>query len=240
VSAAATDLVFRPEQGETLRRMERASNYNRWLLARAAPYLGRRVLDVGAGVGTFTDQLANGRKVVALEPDPAFVPQLRHRFAHRPNVDVVAAELETLVAGRPRERFDSIVCFNVLEHVPDDAGALSSLHGVLAPGGSLLLLVPAHPHAFGSIDEMLGHERRYRKRRLAERLAGAGFETAELRHVNPVGLPGWFTAGRILRRRQIPSGPLVAFDRAVPVLAALDRLRLPFGLSLWAVARRPE
>lgn len=234
----AAAIVFRAEQGETLRRMEEASNYNDWLLSRAAPYLGRRVLDVGAGIGTFTEQVADGREVVALEPDPAFVPQLRGRFAHSPNIEVVPEEIDTLAADPCLRRFDSIVCFNVLEHVADDAGAVAGLCGLLEPGGALLALVPAHPFAFGPIDEVLGHERRYGSRILARRLEDAGLEIEELRHVNPVGVLGWCVAARILRRRQIPSAPLRAFDRLVPSLAALDRLRLPFGLSLWAVARR--
>jgi SAM-dependent methyltransferase len=234
----ATAVVFRAEQGETLRRMEEASNYNRWLLARAMPYLGRRVLDVGAGLGTFTEQVADGRSIVALEPDPAFVPSLRSRFAGRTNVEVAAAQLEELAASSP-DAFDSIVCFNVLEHIADDAEALAGLIGLLRPGGVLLALVPAHPFAYGSIDAVLGHERRYGKRQLATLLEQAGFRIERLSHVNPVGIAGWFVAGRIARSRQIPAGPLRVFDRCIPLLAALDRLHLPVGLSLWAVARRP-
>jgi len=236
VSEAA---VFRAEQGETLRRMERASNYNRWLLDRAAPYLGERVLDVGAGIGTFSEQISDRRHVVALEPDPAFLPELRSRFAGRTNVEVVADELEGLDAGSLPAPFDTIVCFNVLEHIADDRAALARLYALLEPGGSLLALVPAHPAAFGSMDEVLGHERRYSKQVLAGRLEQAGLEVERLGHVNPVGLLGWFLAARIARSSQIPSGPLLLFDRCVPLLAALDRLRLPVGLSLWAVARRP-
>jgi len=227
--------VFPAEQGETLRRMEGASHYNRWLLTRAAPYLGARVLDVGAGIGTFTDLIADGRTVVALEPDPAFVPHLRRRFAQRDSVEVVAGHLDSL----GRERFDSVVCFNVLEHIADDAGALRSIHDLLEPGGWLLALVPAHPAAFGSIDVALGHERRYTRRLLAGRLTEAGFRAKTLRHVNPLGIVGWFVASRIMREPQVPSTPLRLFDQLVPVLRELDRLRLPFGLSLWTVARRP-
>ena len=60
-----------------------------------------------------------------------------------------------------------------------------------------------------------------------------------LRRVNPVGALGWLVAGRVLRRSEIPDGPLRAFDRLVPVLRLLDRAKLPLGLSLWAVAQRP-
>jgi SAM-dependent methyltransferase len=226
------------EQGETLRRMEEAANYNGWLLERGMPYLGSRVLDVGAGTGTFTERLADGRHVVALEPDPAFVPRLRDRFAEHANVEVVAGDVDALARSGEVEPFDSMVCFNVLEHIRDDVGTLRRLRGLLRPNGSLLALVPAHPAAFGSLDAVLGHERRYRKRVLASHLGEAGFELDTLRHVNPVGAIGWFVASRILRAKQIPSAPLRLFDGVVPLLRRLDRFSSPFGLSLWAVAHR--
>ena len=85
---------------------------------------------------------------------------------------------------------------------------------------------------------MLEHERRYAKPSLQKLLGRHGFSTDALRYVNPVGALGWLVSGRILRRQQIPAGPLALFDRFVPMLRGLDRVRLPFGLSLWAVARR--
>jgi FkbM family methyltransferase len=236
VSEAAA-LVFRAEQGETLRRLEGAENYNRWLLERGAPNVGERVLDAGAGIGTFTEQLAAGRYVVALEPDPAFVPRLRRRFADHPNVEVAACAVEELDAGA--HSFDTILCLNVLEHIADDEKTLLSFHRLLRPGGTLLTLVPAHPVAHGKIDDVLGHERRYRKRDLADKLERAGLEVATLRHVNPLGIAGWLVTSRVLHASQVPSRPLRLFDRLVPLLRGLDRVPLPFGLSLWAVARRP-
>lgn len=216
----------------SLDRMAEADRYNAWLLDRARPYLGARVLEVGAGIGTFTEQLADGREVVAVEPDPALVPHLRRST---PSVTVVEGEADAAPPGP----FDSIVCFNVLEHIPDDAAALTAFHDRLRPGGHLLLLVPSHPFLYGPIDRAFAHERRYAKRALRSRLEGAGFRVAELRRVNPVGALGWLVAGRVLRRSEIPGGPLRAFDRLVPVLRLLDRAELPLGLSLWAVAERP-
>ena len=219
-----------PEQDVTLDRMAAAGRYNAWLLERAEPYLGPRVLDAGAGTGTFTELLAReGRDVVALEPESRFAVALRARFATHPGVTVVEGET---AAGL----FDAIVCFNVLEHVPDAAAALARFHDSLAPGGHLLLLVPAHPRLFGATDEAVGHVRRYTKPAL--RTALAGFDVRELRLVNPLGALGWLVSSRLLRRREVPSGPLALYDRIVPVLRALDRVELPFGLSVWAVARR--
>lgn len=226
------------EQDEILRRMEGAGRYNAWLLERMLPHLGPNVLDVGAGIGTFTEPIAaRVERVVAAEPDPAFAERLAARVAHLDNVRVVAAHVHDLPSGDTG--FDAAVCMNVLEHIPDDTAALRSFRERLAPGGRLLILVPAHPFLFGATDDAVDHQRRYSSSDLRSKLASAGFEIVELRHVNPIGTIGWLVSSRLLRRRLIPSGPLALYDRLVPVFRALDALRLPVGLSLWAVARRP-
>jgi SAM-dependent methyltransferase len=214
--------------------MAAAEHYNTWLLDRTRPYLGRHVLDVGAGIGTFTELLATLCEfVIAVDADTEFARILERRFADHPNVQVVHAEAE---ASLPDGPFDSIVCFNVLEHIAADDEALTSFHSRLSAGGALLLLVPAHPFLYGATDRMLGHERRYRKEQLRGKLERAGLSVEVLRHVNPVGALGWLVSARLLRREEISRTSLALFDRAVPVLRHLDRLRLPFGLSLWAVA----
>jgi SAM-dependent methyltransferase len=152
---------------------------------------------------------------------------------------VVEAEAEVVDPSSLPGPFDSIVCLNVLEHIRDDTAALRRFHDLLAPGGRLLLLVPAHQVLYGRADQELGHERRYSKRLLQRVLEQSGFAVEVARHVNPVGAAGWLVSGRLLRRTDIPSGALRAYDRAVPLLHALDRVELPFGLSLWVVGRRP-
>ncbi len=148
----------------TLARMEGgAPNYNTWLGERFRAHAGQRVLEVGAGIGTITSLLAPGReRVVALEVDDFYVRRLKNRFRDQPNVepllsDVALADWEKL----KRERFDSIVLSNVLEHIPDDAGAVQRFAQILAGGGKLLVLVPALQWLFGSMDEAVGHYRRY-------------------------------------------------------------------------------
>jgi SAM-dependent methyltransferase len=198
------------------------------------------VLDAGAGLGTHTEAALQGaRELVALEPDPGFAQQLRARFADQPRVRIVAGDL----ASPPDElrgetAFDAAICFNVLEHIRDDTRALGVLSDLLAPGGRLLLLVPAHPALFGATDRALGHERRYTKPELRGKLVEAGFELAELRYVNPVGALGWLVGMRLRRGTAWPARSFGLFERIVPLVKPLDALRLPFGLSLWAVATR--
>jgi SAM-dependent methyltransferase len=211
--------------------MATAERYNAWLYSRARPFLGRRVLDVGAGIGTFTALLVeDGREVVAVEPDAVEAAQLRARLTDVTVVQGTAAD----VVGE----FDSALCFNVLEHVPDDVRALRDVHARLRPDARLVVLVPAHPFLYGAVDRAVDHVRRYDKRALRGALERSGFEVEQLRHVNPVGALGWLVSSKLLRRAEIPSGPLALYDALVPLFKALDALRLPFGLSLWAVARR--
>jgi SAM-dependent methyltransferase len=220
-------------------RMADADNYNEWLLDRGRPFIGPRVLDFGAGVGTFTAALAaRGAEVVAVEPDPEFTPRLHELFSDDPRVTVVEADASWLTHGMPMDRFDTILCFNVLEHIADDKGVLTGFHDRLVHGGHLLLLAPAHQLLYGRIDENVGHERRYGRGHVRRLLEDTGLTPLDVRYVNPLGAAGWLVSSRILRRQQVPAGPLRAYDRLVPILQRLDRLPLPFGLSVWAVARR--
>lgn len=232
--------TFAPSHDDVLAELAAARNYNEWLFRRGARHLGTRVLDVGAGIGTFTElAAAQAKEVTALEPDAAFAEYLERRFAGRPGVEVLQADVAQLDIASRAGTFDSIICFNVLEHVDDDARALRGFRELLAPGGRLLLLVPAHSWLSSPFDRAVGHERRYTAGPLRGLLESAGLAVDELRYVNPVGAIGWLVSMRLRRRRELPVGQLRLFDRLVPLLRPLDLLRLPFGQSVWAVARNP-
>jgi SAM-dependent methyltransferase len=214
-----------------LQAMAGATAYNDWLFDRARPWLHGRALDAGAGIGTHSLQLVRvADEVVALEPDAKLAGILRSRA----NGTVEVVEGEADVVDGP---FDAIICFNVLEHIADDEGTLRRFRELLAPDGALLLLVPAHPALYGPLDRSFGHERRYAKRELHDKLVAAGLRVEVLRFVNPVGAAGWFVQAKLRRRERMSYRGLGVYDRLVPALRALDRVPLPVGLSLWAVAK---
>lgn len=225
----------------TLARMEAgAPNYNAWLGARFREHAGQRVLEVGAGIGTITELLAEGReKVVALEVDEFYVRRLKNRFRNTPQVvpylsDVALADWEKLKV----ERFDTVVLSNVLEHIPDDAGAVRRFAQIVGPGGKVLIVVPALPQLFGALDEAVGHYRRYTDATLRAVLEQNGFEIELLEWMNLAGIPGWFVNSRLFKRRAMPPLQLRIYDQVAPLVAKAEQLvKLPVGMSLFCVAR---
>jgi SAM-dependent methyltransferase len=133
-----------------------------------------------------------------------------------------------------------VVAVNVLEHVPDDLDFVIQAERVLAPGGHLVLFVPAGPGIFGTLDEAFEHYRRYTRGDLARLLERAGFELVELRYSNLPGVLAWWLSGRVLRRRTVTPGSVRLYDRLmVPWLRRLERVWTPpRGQSLFVVGRK--
>ena len=221
----------------TLELLQVARSYNRWIVDRLAPGIGRRVLEVGCGKGAITRFLEDRELVVGVDVVPEFVQELQKRYENRPNLRFQLHDLSYGAGALALEGFDSAVSVNVFEHIEDDLAAMKGVYDALQPNGTFALLVPAHPELMGACDEAVGHWRRYTRASLRAKLAAAGFEIELLRYSNPVGALGWLVNSRLLRRPEL--GGVGLFDALVPVLRAVDRLPWPFGLQLIAIARKP-
>jgi 2-polyprenyl-3-methyl-5-hydroxy-6-metoxy-1,4-benzoquinol methylase len=211
-----------------------APNYMRWIADMIEPYLGQKVLDLGAGIGAITARYAAGREVVACDRSDTCVAAMRRRFEAAPNATVIQGDLTEL--SDLDECFESVVMLNVLEHIEDDVGLLGSLRALLQPGGRIVIYVPALNALYGKMDRKLGHYRRYSKWRFKEIAAEAGLEIVDLRYVNALAIPAWLAFSRSNTDRTY--GPsLSIWDRTgVPVSRAIEeRVRLPFGLNMLAV-----
>jgi SAM-dependent methyltransferase len=236
----ANDTDNTHEGYNTLIQMDQAPRYNAWLGTRLRPHLGRRVLEIGAGIGTITRQIADGRElVIALEADGFYVQRLQNLFRGSPVVRPLHAPVEsTDWEALSREGLDTVMLSNVLEHIEDDAGAVRRFRSVLPRGGRLVILVPALQALYGSIDEAIGHHRRYDPTSLRRVIEANGFEVERLEWLNLFGIPGWYINSRLLRRRAVPGMQVRLYDRLAPLLARAEAaFRLPIGMSLLAVAR---
>jgi 2-polyprenyl-3-methyl-5-hydroxy-6-metoxy-1,4-benzoquinol methylase len=236
------DLYAEDEYGShILHSLERAHLFNRWMADAITPWVGARVLEIGAGIGNITTELLPRDHYLATDINPHYLAYLNNLALGKPYLRVTRIDLEEEAAFASWQgQFDTVVCLNVLEHVRDPLAALRHMRSVLAPGGRVVLYVPQGPALYSSLDEVLGHRCRYRKQELAEELRQTGFELETMREFNRVSVPGWWLNGRVLRRREFGRLQLKVFNVMVPLLRHLDRL-LPWrGLGLIAVARRAD
>jgi SAM-dependent methyltransferase len=232
-----------PTGGDTMSpAMASARNYYAWIAAQFQPVLGERVLDIGGGHGAHLDHVVGGERfVMSVDLSPECVVEMQERFEGH-NFAALCGDitdrafLEQLIA----QRFDTILCINVLEHIERDSYALAAMARILEQcGGSLFLLVPAHPVLYGTPDILAGHFRRYRRRDLQELLTAAGFRSVSARYFNAFGAIPYFLNSRILRPKTLGGSvdtQIVLFDRyLVPVLRPMESLiGAPFGQSLIA------
>jgi 2-polyprenyl-3-methyl-5-hydroxy-6-metoxy-1,4-benzoquinol methylase len=235
-------MITRPADqvgAETLEIMQAAPKYHEWQFRRIAPYLGRRICEVGAGIGNMSSLIAKGgpELLVVTDTDPYYREVLRERFTSSPEVVVDELTLPDISAGARYQRysFDTVVALNVVEHIDADVDALRSIAAMLPRGGRAVILVPALPGLFGSLDRELGHVRRYTRSSLSRRMHAAGFLVVSSFYFNLVGTIGWWVNARLRKVPRIPLTQLRYFDALVPMLRFEDRVPLPFGQSLIAI-----
>ena len=213
-----------------------------WMFEQFAPLVRGRAVEVGAGIGTFSERmLAHGvDDALLIEPEAPCAARLEERFGARPDVAVS----RDLIPGSPAldawaGSVDFLLCQNVLEHIADERAAVGAMAEALAPGGALGLLVPAHPWLFGNLDWRFGHERRYTREHLRGVIEGSGLRVERLYSFNMLGVAGWIV-NRQRRNPSIDARALRAYELLLPPFRALERRRTPpFGLSLVVHARKP-
>lgn len=222
--------------------MTHARNYLAWQSRLVKPELGRRVVEVGCGIGTFTGELLDREAVLAIDIDAESIERVQqhHSSSKHLRTSVCDAGMGGLRAFRDFQS-DSCVCLNVLEHIEDDRTALMDMASILKPGGNVVLLVPAFQALYGPIDENLGHFRRYRSPQLAHLAVEAGLRVAKMRYLNSAGFFAWWASSKIWKREFHSERQIEWYDRyCIPLIERLEkRINPPFGQSLFAVLRKP-
>ena len=224
---------------ETLEKIAQLRRFNRHMFERIRPWLGRRIVEAGSGHGNITTYLLNCGEVIATDLDEEGLRRLEADFGVLDNCRVTRWDMRTPLPIDPGGPVDTIVCLNVLEHIDDEAGALRQARTLLGEsGGTLVVLVPAHPSLFSPLDTALDHQRRYTKESLKAALERAGFTVEHVEWFNLLGLPGWWLNGKVLKRDRLPSGQLGLFNFVSRFWLPIERsLPLPTGLSLIAVGK---
>lgn len=220
---------------EILRVLEDARNYNALLVRLIEINVkgARRLLDFGAGVGTFSRLLrTRGHEVICVEPNPRLAEVLEQAgFETHP-------DLASLQAGA----LDFAFSLNVFEHIADDSEALGGLASKVASGGTIFLYVPAFQWLWTSLDDKVKHERRYTRRTLTQLVSSQGLKVIATGYADCLGI-GAALFFRLFGNKEgrLSSAGVRAYDRLLmPVSVALDRIFNPFlGKNVWIVCRKP-
>lgn len=221
--------------------LENAIGYNQHIADKFASVLPRigispgrepMVLDFGAGIGTISRlfKATTGIAPLAVEID------VRQRSVLNELGLEATPGLHTVPDGSVDFAFSS----NVMEHLEDDVEVLRQLHDKLRSGGHLALWVPAFPALWTSLDDRVGHFRRYTVTSIQQALKAAGFSTCPVCHYQD-------SVGSVLaltfkfvgsRDGQLGAGPIRLFDRWLfPVSKLLDVVcRRWFGKNVYVVA----
>jgi glycosyltransferase involved in cell wall biosynthesis len=219
--------------------LARMKNYNAYLFRKSAPFLSAPILEIGCGEGNLTPLLSLRGEVVSVDRCEKYLKVASEKMEGSPKVRFQKMDIETEGSTDDlRESFGSAVCFNVLEHLVDDAGVVKKIASTLVRGGVCILFVPAHKRWFSSIDGAVGHLRRYDPEDLRKILSQSGLFLEDLRLMNSLLGIGWWVYFCLFRQTRFSGFSFVLADRLVPFFKAFDDFFPSSGLNLLAVCRK--
>jgi SAM-dependent methyltransferase len=215
--------------------------FNRWLADVVRPYVGARVLEIGAGIANLSATLLPRYQYTVSDINPHCLRYLGNFADGKPymevrRVDLACADDFTPLAGQ----YDTVILINLLQHMEDERGCLGNVRAALARGGRAIILVPQGPRLHGSLDEVLGHRRRYTRKDLDAALEAAGFVVELMFDFNRVTTPAWWFNGKVLGQRRFSKAQLKIVNSMTWLFRRLERVLPWHGVSLIAVARRRE
>ena len=235
------DLYQEDEYGSNvLVHMSGVPKFNGWMADVVRPFVGGRVLEVGAGLGSLTQALLPRDRYTVSDVNPYYLDYLNNFADGKPYMDVRRVDLSraedfTSLTGH----YDTVICLNVLEHIPDEQAALRNIRDALVPGGKAIILVPQNPELYGTLDDVLGHVRRYTRETFGSALANAELEVEQVFDFNRVTTPAWWFNGKVLQRRHFSKVQLKIVNLLTGLFRRLDDVLPWHGASLIGVVRRP-
>ena len=238
---ACSDHVYAEDEygSQILGRLNRAPRFTQWMADVIRPFIGERVLEIGAGTGNLTLQLIPRKLYYASDINPHYLTYLKNLIPDHPYLRVGYTDGEKHDSYPLDEKFDTVICLNVVEHLENDFGALRNIRDALEENGRAIVLVPCGPGLYGTLDKVLGHYRRYSKAQFTELAARAGFHLEALLSFNRFGSPAWWLNGRLLRRKTFGLWQIKMLNFMTPLVRVIDKcLPLP-PLSIIAVLRKP-
>ncbi|ATH06684.1 hypothetical protein BIY24_01635 [Halobacteriovorax marinus] len=220
---------------EELEILKHANNYNNFLVNRILRNVhGSKILDFGAGIGTFLEYVKNALNtdVKGLEID---TKQREYMLAQGHSVYASIDEVE-------KESFSTIYSLNVLEHIPDDQEAINNIFDKLEPGGVFYCYVPAFEVLYSEFDKRVGHERRYTRDDLVNKVTKSGFKVKSAKYCDFLGFFAALVFKFLDNTGKINPKMVRLFDKVIfPISSIIDTVTFGYfvGKNIEVVATKP-
>ncbi len=232
-------------EGKDLEAMDFAVNYHAWILSKFDPYVGSKLLEVGAGTGAVSRMILERyrQETWMLEPSEMFVHLCQN--LEEGNQQGLAHPLRGFLDGQAdylrQQELDTIFYINVLEHIEDDRQELARVASLLQPGGHVLTFSPALPWLYGKFDASVGHFRRYYLDEMKEKMSSAGLEVVRAHYFDMPGMLIWWFIYRVLKNSRLNGIHVDQYDRwMIPILRRIEPSGLlPWGKNILVVGRKP-
>ncbi len=228
----------------TLLNISDVDEFNQWMFESIRPYVKGKTLEIGSGIGNISTMFVRSQLPLSLSDySTEYFRLLRKRFVSEPLIEgiypinLTDPDFET-TWSHLLGSFDTVFALNVIEHIEDDRLAVDNCHKLLAPGGHLILLMPAYQGLYNGFDKGLGHYRRYTRQTMSG-LLSTRFDIIKIWHFNLAGIFGWFFFGTVLRGKNITKGQMNIYNRLVWLFRLTDKLTFRrIGLSVIGVGKK--
>lgn len=200
------------------------------------------ILEVGSGTSGNLDMLGRFGRVSAIEMDDTARAISAEKTGGRFDIRAGVCPGQIPFSG---ETFDLICMFDVLEHIEEAKETLAALRGYLAPGGRILVTVPAYQWLWSAHDTFLHHKRRYTAGLLQAQAVAGGLTPERMTYFNTLLFPlaagmrmlDKITGRAVASGNDVPAAPVNALFKSIfsAERHLLKAVNLPFGVSLMGI-----
>lgn len=229
---------------DSLKVLSKADHFNKWMFDTIKPFVFGNILEIGSGIGNISSYFIQNNSSISLSDiDDFYLENLKKKFSEFPcvkDIFYIDLELEDFQETYPhlKEKYDTVLFVNVLEHIQRDRKAIEHSRFLLKEGGNLIILVPAYSFLYSKLDAALNHYRRYNGKNLSEMIGQNQFVVKNQLYFNALGIVAW-VYGKIWGLKKIPSTEMNLFDRLTFWAKWIDKLLFnKIGLSQIVVAKK--
>ena len=217
--------------GFELDTFDKAKNFRKYQIYYLKNLIKDPFLEVGAGQGGLVNLYKKfTNDITLLEPDSKLFHFLKKKFRKK-NI-----KIKNQTIGKIRSKYQTIIYFDVLEHIKNDLREVKTASKKIKKNGRLIFNVPAHQLFYNKFDKAVGHFKRYNKKDFREIEKKTDLKIEKLIYYDSIGLL-FLILNKIFKLKETNLKNKIYFwNMLIPLSKIIDKLTLnKFGKSLFCV-----